>query len=281
MTTKKVQIFTFSNSRPDFIKRQCKYLNKFITEDFEYIVFNTSVSDNERNAIHEMCNLLNVKCLDCDRNHRWCSQIDYYVLNKLERNHISIILDSDVFPINYFNFSEYINNYDIAGIYQQRQNYLMEYLWIAFLIIDNNKILDKGINLSVVGYLDGDAGASTSFVLNKLNVKWVKHTADIENIESLIFEDNIINQYEANFGSQIIENSFFHYYRGSNWDNQDHNFHIRKTKFLDLILENAPIKFTNKLNEYQTYCAHSSKHWNGIRNNTNINITRNFICDNK
>lgn len=58
----KVRILTFHYNEPSFIGIQHKCLKKFLTDDYELIVFNDpSCAINER-AIQEVCDRFNIQC---------------------------------------------------------------------------------------------------------------------------------------------------------------------------------------------------------------------------
>ena len=48
-------------------------------------------------------------------------------------------------------------------------------------------------------------------------------------------------EYDENFGIQIIDSKFIHYYRGTGWDNGDANFYQRKRKFIKSLLYNPEL----------------------------------------
>jgi hypothetical protein len=86
-----------------------------------------------------------------------------------------------------------------------------------------------------------------------------------------IFHDRLQDEYSASYGMQIIENSFIHYYRGSNWDAADDKYHALKTrfllKFLDLAENEYPLK-KEMIATHLTNASHTRKHYNGSRNNS-------------
>jgi hypothetical protein len=267
-----IKIYTFSDKRPDFIKLQHDTFKRFIKDEYEYIVFNNSCNDIISNEIENLCSHLNIRCLPCEKNHKNAmtacyTPINFFIKNYLDDETISVIIDSDIFMINNFSFEDYIGDYDICGIFQQRNDYKTIYLWNAFVIINKN-INKKKINIDFEPIDGTDVGGKTSEVLGKLNVKWVKHTADIESDESEIFDDDIKLKYDKSFGCQIIEESFIHYYRGSNWDSMGDEYHKNKTNFINYLIEKSPIRFDKKiLDKHSSDKSHSYKHWNGTRYN--------------
>lgn len=268
-----INIFTFSDKRPDFIKLQFDSMKKFIKDEFKLFVFDNSSTQNLSEQIRKECKENNITVLDTIKNHSnsntacWVP-INFCLKNYLKNDDISVIIDSDIFMINDFSFLNYIEDYDIAGVYQQRNNLDIEYLWNALVIINNKSINEKNIviDFEPINPIT-DVGGKTSSLVNDTNVKikWINHTADISCLESSqIFKDF---EYKTDYGFQIIENSFLHYYRGSNWDGKSYLYHQEKTECLKKILNNDSFKIPLNFQEkFISNKSHSYKHWNGTYN---------------
>lgn len=133
---------SFAN-HADFISVQKKTLEKFLKDDYEYIVFNDAFDDNEAKEIHDTCLLLGITCIRIpqeDRGtpswmlndysqfvqeHPWWSvmafrhdqAIAYMMKTKgFDYNGIVVLLDSDLFLINDFSIIDFLEDYDIAGV---------------------------------------------------------------------------------------------------------------------------------------------------------------------
>jgi hypothetical protein len=182
------------------------------------------------------------------------------IKNITSDSEINIILDFDIFLINKFSFSNFIREYNIAGMYQQRNNFDIEYI-SPFIVIVN-----KDSNFSQIDFNGGDGcdvGGNTQFYLKSNKVKLLKHTSALNKEKD---KECFLIPYDNSYGCQILENSFLHYYRGSNWDQKSENYQINKTKWLYEALETSKIK--NILNQeyilkYQTIFSHSFDYWNG------------------
>ena len=73
--------------------------------------------------------------------------------------------------------------------------------------------------------------------------------------------------YLPKYRSQFIAGVFIHYYRGSNWDEQQPNFHTDKLDFFEDFLNN-PDQYNINLTELVHYDkAHANKGWEGKDNN--------------
>jgi hypothetical protein len=176
-------------------------------------------------------------------------------------------MDSDMFLIAEFNFTNYVSGFDLAGIYQQRSETEIEYLWIALVIINHGSCLNWE-ELSFSSLPNTDAGGASSEFLRKCSprIRWMKHTPNIEDEEKEILASKLLQFYSSEFGSQVIENVFFHYYRGSNWDHKNSSFHKQKTRFLKMILRDFRSEkiLKDTVSDFYHERAHAYKHWNGI-----------------
>ena len=147
------------------------------------------------------------------------------------------------------------------------------------MVFKNASIDFEKFDISMIQNIT-DVGGNLHYYLEKYkpNVKWIPHTADIEE-ESDIFIDKLRKIYHTEFGMQLIASSFIHYYRGSNWDALNVNYHKVKTQFLLEFLETAEVNYplTSKVSTYQNECAHTRKHFNGSR----YNIRPKFRISNK
>ena len=59
----KVLVITHNYNRPEFISLQLNCFNKFLEDDFEYVVFNDAVDQNFINNINITCKQLGVQCI--------------------------------------------------------------------------------------------------------------------------------------------------------------------------------------------------------------------------
>jgi hypothetical protein len=202
--------------------------------------------------------------------------LNNYIRNDPKED-MTVIIDSDIFLFSEFSFKKLLDEADIAGIYQQRDRQAKKilwrnhyYLWNAFLVFKNTSIDFEKFDISMIPNIT-DVGGNLHYYIEKYKpkVKWILHTADIE-YESEIFIDELRETYQSQFGMQIISSSFIHYYRGSNWDDLNNNYHNFKTNFLLKFLESARKHYplTAHLHKYQDDCAHTKRHYNGTRYNT-------------
>lgn len=272
-----INIYTFADKRPDFIELQSKTMKKFIKDDFCLRVFDNSSSPQLSTEIHHACEKNKIEVLQTEKNHRTPNHACWVPINHCLRNHlkddndVTVIIDSDIFMINDFSFLDYIKDYDIAGVYQQRKNLEIEYIWNALVVINNKQIFNKKllIDFEPIQPNVTDVGGKTSSLVKDPNVKvrWTNHTADISCSESSkIFSEF---DYHPSYGFQILEKSFLHYYRGSNWDGQAQVYHSKKTSCLQKILDASPLFIDDFFVEnFIGERMHSHKHWNGTGHQT-------------
>jgi hypothetical protein len=291
-----VKIYTISDKRPDFITLQNKYFKRFIQDKaYEFIVCNNASSNSLSAEILKACEDDDLQCLEVDKDFTdpatACevptnSCIRKYIAHDASEN-ISVIIDSDIFLFAPFSFQAYLASYDLAGIVQQREKRSLlnlrkknlVYLWNALLIFKNSKIVFDDFDVSIIEGIT-DVGGRLYYYLKKHqpHLKWMKHTPDIEQEENIIFKEPLRDKYEENFGMQIIEDSFIHYYRGSNWNNDTNEYHTKKTTFLNEFLSFSEQAFPLDIRNAEAFnniSSHAQKHYNGIRNNRNITFKPN------
>lgn len=282
-----VRIYTVSDKRPDFIELQYEGFQNYLQDkEFEYIVCNNGSTEDLRLEIEKICQKLSIKTLFVEGDYLngaiatqvpliYC--IKNYILND-DKDDITVILDSDIFLFASLSFEKLLEGKDLAGIYQQREvlyNRFFKrnhfYIWNAIMILRNSKINFSEFDISMIQNIT-DVGGRTHFYVKKYNppIKWISHTADIEEAESKIFDVDLVKSYVPKFGMQIIAESLIHYYRGSNWDEDPSEYHKNKTMFLNNFLSLAKTKYPldkEILKALSSETSHSQKHFNGQRNN--------------
>ena len=156
-----MKVVTISSNNPIFIELQLKTLKKFLQVPFEFIIFNDGKDWSDitnfynkhlgKNAIIQNCNELGIQCINIPNSHhkkvKWLSQrhsdslkfcLEYMKSNIDEY----LILDSDMFLIDYFDLSSYKSNTN-ACVLQSVQG--LNYIWPNFFYM--NLINASNINL--------------------------------------------------------------------------------------------------------------------------------------
>jgi len=259
-----IKIFSIHAKRTDFLKLHIESLQYFCKDNFEYYCIDNFLLPEHSQLIKQECEDLNVNYIR-PTNSITGTALDHVSALNLIKNftndsNLNVILEFDVFLINTFSFKDYIGTYDISGIYQQRNNFEKEYIAPFVVIINRNSNFSE-IDFSVQNGCD--TGGNTQYYLKNKKVRWMKHTPGLIDQNDT---DCFIIPYDNSFGCQIIEGSFIHYYRGTNWDNRSHDYEQLKTSWLvDAFEKSKEHSILNHryLNKYQTQYSHSFKHWNG------------------
>lgn len=262
-----MKIFSVHARRTDFLRLQVKALKDFCLDVFEYYCIDNFVDSTESEFIKTECESLGVNYVRFNDYPITGTAFDHTpALNSIKNivtdDELVVILDFDVFMIDDFSFKHYISDYDISGIYMQRDNFNQEYICPFVVIVNGNySQLDFG------GFNGCDVGGNTQYYIKNKKVKWMTHTSYL-NHENDYKCFNI--DYDPKYAVQLIESSFIHYFRGTNWDNNTLNFHVEKTEWLQKSLNEArKVKIINKeyLNRLQTIFSYSVFNWNGIEDN--------------
>lgn len=266
----KVKIYTWADKAPDFLYKQLETLKKFVKdEDWEFIVFNNVPAPklDRQKKIKKFCKENKIKCLDvrfrtlvsgaaqiCAYGIHWA----YHRFFRWEKDTIHVILDSDMFFINDFNFNEYLGDNQICAIHQRRND--IDYLWNGFVVMRGGELPDKKYFDYRLGDINGertDVGGRLYYWLKRnpdLKIKYIMHTgggqADASRTEMLPME--LRSEYKPEYCFQFIENAIIHYRAGSNWDKKSQEFVETKkayfNKLMDaLLLNDAKIKYAPEL----------------------------------
>ena len=262
-----IKIFSVHAKRTDFLNLHIEQLRFFCEDEFEYYCIDNFNDLSKSQNIKKQCEELNINYVRfTDYNISGTAWDHAPALNSIRNissdEDINVILEFDIFLVDHFSFEKYIEDYHISGIYQQRDNFEKEYI-APFIVIVNKKSEFSTIDFDAIRGDMCDVGGNTRFYLKNKNVKWMNHTS------ALIHPNDIklFNiDYNPSFGCQIIENSFLHYYRGTNWDNKSKNYELSKTEWLNNALKKSrEASIINKKYslKYHTPMSQAFRHWNG------------------
>lgn len=260
-----IKIFSAHAVRTDFLRYQVKSLNYFCKDKFQYYCIDNFANKSDSDFIKLECENLSVNYIKFNNYQISGSALDHApalnaIKNITKNGEVNVILDFDIFLISSFSFLNYIDNYNIAGIYQQRNDFSIEYLAPFIIIVNKNSDFSQ-IDFSPRSGCD--VGGNTQFYMKDKKVKLIKHTSSLE----FAGDENCFSiPYDIGYGAQVIESSFLHYYRGTNWNKMDKKLVNKKTKWLHECLtksKESSIINENYLNRYQTYFSHSFCFWNG------------------
>ena len=188
----KVLIITSAYNRPDFVEIQHKTFQKFLQDDYEFVVFNDARDSKLSRSIAKTCKTLGVKCVKIPQGihdkpylERFQGEnfhapavrnanVVQYALNNLgfAHNGIVAIFDSDLFLVKDFSIESFLDGYAIAGVPQVHlQNGIeIPYLWIGIAFLDMRKLPERNLINFNCGKIKGvavDAGGYTYHYLTR------------------------------------------------------------------------------------------------------------------
>jgi len=283
-----MKVITPVVNNPVFIEIQYLTLKKYLKNDFEFIIFNDAKDFPDytnggditlKNKIIEKCKELNIKCININNNHhrynlsgsiRHTEALNLIVQYQLANPDKYLILDSDMFLIDYLDINKY-SNYKSAIVLQKRLNNKINYLWSGLSYFDMEKINNfELLDWSITEYSDS-GGLTEKWLKTQLNkgeelplteeLRWnkeinyntkniylIKHlwslTWDVTELpENLKKNEKLVsfllndprNKNEKYF-CEIYDKIFLHYRGGCNWLNEGMDFHIKQTNILKEVL---------------------------------------------
>uniref|UniRef100_A0A6C0I5Y5 Nucleotide-diphospho-sugar transferase domain-containing protein n=1 Tax=viral metagenome TaxID=1070528 RepID=A0A6C0I5Y5_9ZZZZ len=222
-----MKIITSVVNNPSYIIIQYYLLKKFFLDDFEYIVFNDAKDfpdysnfqdETIKKEIENTCNILNIKCINIPNEHhrtelnslvRTSDSMNYMLKYQLTNPDKYLIIDSDMFLIDYLNPEKYYQH-DCAVVLKQTDNKTYNYMWNGFVYFDMHKMK----NLSFLNW-DCRDGNNVGLRMND----WF-HCWFLENNKHHIIEPSVIRNVEKD--SVPVDNVLFiRYLHSQTWDEKD------------------------------------------------------------
>ena len=176
-------IITHNYNQPSFIELQYKTFKKFLSDDFEYVVFNDALDPQLSDQIDSMCSSLGIACYRIPQENRaspqlktnlkkgvfWAAarhgQAIRYSMETLGFHHQGLVMmiDSDMFLIKPFNAENFMHNHDIAGLQQIRDNSI-RYLWGGLIFFRMDTLTHKKTMQFNNGLINGTYVDSCGFL---------------------------------------------------------------------------------------------------------------------
>lgn len=267
-----ITIYTVCYNTPNYIEYQYKLFKKFIADDFEYIVFNNTMTnktltkDNYKNneLLINVCKKYNITTFnlnvdnfknipDNDASMRAGTAIDAshkILFSKYSNDNIYFLIDSDAFILSPFNVENFMEHKKFSGRLQCRNNNnnnnVINYI-TNHIVIYKPSCLDDSFqeNFSFmpckIGNANCDCGGKISNILNKIN----KH--DFVNWKNSLFSDK--GHIEQIYGGSPSKDDDF-----------DYNFlHTLDRNVKQFILDD-----TNKLQKKHPFCEIFSNDDNNV-----------------
>ena len=268
-----MKIITSVVNNLHFIEIQHYTLQKFMTCEYEFIVFNDAKEFPDitnggditlKQQIKDKCEELNIQCINvnnnlhvntCDMSLRHADTFNNYILQYQKQNPDKyLVLDSDMFLVDYFD-DNMIQNYSCGVVEQTRENGV--YIWPGLCYMDFFKIKNQELlNWSCCPGMDSggmmkewlqlqrdknDDEDSVYFFSSMSSLNWGQFSIP-ENIKnnkelvSFLVEDP--RNENGKFFCELYDNRFLHYRAGSNWMNNGMNVHYSLSEKLKQILMN-------------------------------------------
>lgn len=263
-----MKIITAVVNNPTFIEIQYHTLKKYFQGEYEFIVFNDAkgfpdfTNGNDitiKPQIQYICSKLNIKCINIpNNNHRTnfdaavrCADSMNYIL-QYQKNYPDkyLLLDSDMFLIDYFDINKY-SQYHCAIVLQSRKQNTIQYFWNGIYYFDTTKMQ----NLELLNWnccKDCDVGGMMQEWLKKQMINtdvskkiyFMKHLSsfswdinelptNLKNNNKLInFFYNDLRNVNGKFFCEIYDDVFLHYRAGGNWRKEGLDLHNKLSQFL-------------------------------------------------
>ncbi|MFL2513799.1 MAG: hypothetical protein ACJ0RK_00415 [Alphaproteobacteria bacterium] len=221
-----IEIFIPVVNRTDFLIKQIQLFSKYFNSDYK---LNIVIDTNDKEMIDNFLNICSKKKITffkkpfrnisdpayaCEDTIEWIlNELIYTTYNKSK----VLILDSDMFLINFFDFKNYLSNFKIIGVIQNRKH--IRYLWNGIIFLNMQELIkfDDRISFKIIKNknIKTDVGGESYYFLNKhknvltkiIDVEYPIKYKDIDLIES-----------NENYNFELLLNkTFLHYRAGSNW----------------------------------------------------------------
>jgi len=253
-------------NNPIFIELQYNSIKKFLKydNDYEIIIFNdakdwpdiTNFNDvTIKEQINSTCNKLNIPCINIPNSHhknqhapslRHADSVNFITKYMLTNPDTYLMLDSDMFFVDYFDISEF-KDYYFCYINQSRTvgNSTINYAWPNFFYLDIDNVPYKElIDWSLAPGCD--SGGKSSLWLSKLDkqkILPIKHLYscgwnenDIPesiNKNLKLFLNNDVRNKNGKYFAELYHKKIIHYRAASNWMNESFELHNSMTKLLN------------------------------------------------
>jgi hypothetical protein len=264
-----MKIITAVVNNPIFIEIQYYTLQKYVQNEYEFIVFNDAkdfpdfTNNNDitiKRQIQDICNKLNITCINIPNKHhkqnmcpaKRCADSMNYILEYQKKYPDKyLLLDSDMFLIDYFDVNKY-QNYACAIVLQSRNENKINYFWNGIYYFDMIKMKNKEfLNWNCSTYCDV-GGMMQEWLKKQMenilipntneirvtnDIYFIKHLSscswDInelpknlqDNLKLIDFFKHDIRNVNDKFFCEIYDNVFLHYRAGGNWRHEGLGLH--------------------------------------------------------
>jgi hypothetical protein len=241
-----VLVITHNFNRPDFIEMQYKTLQKFLKDDYEYVVFNDANDEQMKRQIQEMCGSYGIRCIPIPQElhsgyvgahlrHATCVR---YCLDLIGLDHdgVVFILDTDIVLVRPFSVEKYMADKDIAGRINRPRNKAF-YVSPLFCMLNMSRLPDKRsltFNCGDINGVPGDTGGSSYYYLldhPELNVVPVRMTFS----HQLFLADKHINKL---VDEEVTDDAKRGFYEHFGFNNTEIAFLLKRPDTFEFYLDN-------------------------------------------
>jgi hypothetical protein len=221
-----IHIFTSVVNRPEFIQLQDKLFKKFLKDQYQFHIVDDSIESTITEQFESICSengfsyykkpertvLLN-PAQACADTVQWTYDT---IIKVNHQNDIVFFCDSDLFLIDDFSISEYMEDAIIAGLPQYRGS--ITYMWNGIMFFNMPKMEDLDIDFSD-GVVNGeltDVGGNTYYYF-KRNSFWIKET-DVQYPTNYNEIDLQNEEVTKGYNFELhLDGKFLHYRAATNW----------------------------------------------------------------
>jgi len=217
---KDLLIVTVAFNKPDLITLQNKLIHKYMRDSFNYVVCDNSNDDKISANLKRKCKLRRIRYVRLPStkivnpsSHPSLSHA--YSLNWIVKNILPlcyckylVVIDHDIFPINYYSFLDKIKDQDFYGVRDTKKRGW--YLWPGFTAINAQKFTNK-INFLPIDGMDTGGSMWTS-IYSKIDNRKLKFATK----QNRAIGNGSNKQRDV---YQVIDKSWLHLVNGSNWAN--------------------------------------------------------------
>lgn len=249
-----IQIFTSVVNRPDFVILQNQLFHKFLKNEYQFHIVDDSIDDTISEQFKSICSengfsyykkpLRTVQlnpAQACADTVQWTYD---HIIRKDYKDSLVFFCDSDMFLIDEFDISEYMNDAMIAGLPQQRGN--VTYMWNGIMFFHMSKLEDLDIDFSD-GIVEGemtDVGGNTYYYFQKNKIEMKKTDSECP-VYPTHFNDIDLQNEEVTRGYNFelhLDGKFLHYRAATNWHSNWRGSEdplTKKTKIFNQIMESV------------------------------------------
>jgi hypothetical protein len=242
-----IHIFTSVVNRPDFVELQQKLFKKFLKNEYQFHIIDDSIIESIESEFQSVCFENGLKyykkpprAVAMNPAQSCADTVQWTYDNIIRKNHskdIVLFLDSDMFLIDEFDVSEYMEDAIIAGLPQVRGH--VTYMWNGIMFFNMSKIEDQDIDFSdgdVEGHMT-DVGGMTYWYFKKTGIQ-MKET----DVQYPTHYNGIDLQKDAGgYDMELhLDGKFLHYRAATNWHSNWRGLDdplVGKTKVFKQIME--------------------------------------------